>query len=67
MTLAERVRRFHDTTGALYGGNTHPDRCVCQRKETGQYAGTPHVHYQEPPFSCARCPCKAYVAEVANG
>lgn len=63
-----RIRRFKATTGALYGGNDHPDRCVCQRKETGPYAGTPHQHYQEPPFGCARCggACKGYEPEVSD-
>lgn len=55
-----RVRRFSETTGVLRGGNAHPDRCVCQTKETGPYADTPHTHYQVPPYACARCKCAAY-------
>lgn len=38
------------------GANRHPDRCVCNEKET-----TPHKHRREHPHSCARCvECKAY-------
>jgi len=34
---------------------------VCAEKETGRYADTPHVHYPEPPYACARgCGCEAY-------
>jgi hypothetical protein len=58
--MPERLQRFNDGTGCLYGGNSHPDRCVCQEKETGRFAGTPHKHYDEPPYNCARCRCKAY-------
>ena len=63
---AVRVQRFRDTTGALRGGNRHPDRCVCQTKETGTFADTPHVHYPEPPFACARCKCEAYEPAVPS-
>ncbi len=35
-------------------------RCKCWAEETGQFAGTRHEHYDEPPYSCARCKCKAY-------
>lgn len=58
--VPERLQRFNDGTGCLTGGNQHSDRCVCQTKETGQFAGTPHKHYDEPPYACARCGCKAY-------
>lgn len=61
-----RVRRFNDTTGCSRGGNFHPDRCVCQTKETGQFADTPHKHYREPPYACARCHCAAYRPAVAG-
>ena len=58
--IPERLRRFNEETACLVGGNQHPDRCVCQEKETGQFAGTPHKHYDEPPYECARCECKSY-------
>lgn len=58
--VPERLQRFNDGTGCLSGGNSHFDRCVCQEKEKGQFAGTPHKHYDEPPYGCARCGCKAY-------
>ena len=61
LTIEERSRRFNDTTGVLRGGNAHRDRCCCQTKETGSNADTPHKHYSEPPFDCARCGCEAYV------
>lgn len=35
-------------------------RCKCVAKERGPFAGTRHEHYDEPPYSCARCSCKAY-------
>jgi hypothetical protein len=35
-------------------------RCVCHDMEMDQYAGTPHRHYDDPPYSCARCDCQAY-------
>lgn len=64
-SLEARSRRFNETTGSLYGGNQHPDRCVCQEKETGPNAGTPHKHYSEPPYGCARCSeCKGYEPAV---
>lgn len=63
---AERSKNFNDTTGSLRGGNSHPDRCKCQEKETGTYADTPHKHYPEPPYSCGRCKCKAYEPAVAT-
>lgn len=49
----------------IYGGNSDPNRCVCAEKETGHYAGTPHRHYEEPPFACARCACSAYAPAVS--
>lgn len=63
---ATRVRRFSETTGRLRGGNRHHDRCVCQEKEVGTFADTPHVHYGKPPFSCARCECEAYEPAVVD-
>jgi hypothetical protein len=63
--IPERLQRFNEGTACLSGGNSHPDRCVCQTKETGQFAGTPHKHYDEPPYSCARCGCEAYVPAIA--
>lgn len=58
-TLAERNQRFNDGTGAFswggYHAGLHPDACVCNLEETGQFAGTPHKHYAEAPHSCARC------------
>lgn len=60
----ERSRRFNETCGVFgyisrlgrTGANLHPDRCSCQGRDT-----TPHKHYPEPPFACARCnPCHAY-------
>lgn len=66
-TLAERNRRFNDGTGAFswnrHHAALHPDACVCNLEETGEFAGTPHKHYDEPPHSCARCGhkrCPAY-------
>ena len=51
--FAVRSRRFNDTTGALSwryrSAAEHPDRCVCQNEST------PHKHYSDPPYSCARC------------
>jgi len=36
----------------------HPDRCRCQDR-SGET--TPHKHYPDAPFSCARgCGCRAY-------
>jgi hypothetical protein len=58
--VPERLQRFNNETACLTGGNAHPDRCKCQEKETGQFAGTPHKHYDEPPYNCARCSCRAY-------
>lgn len=55
----ERVRRFNATTGVLSGGTNHPDRCRCQDRPD-RFPGTPHKHYEEPPYSCARCACDAY-------
>ena len=64
MTNTERSRAFNDSTGALSWGrrsaNEHPHRCVCQAREMGRYAGTPHKHYAEAPHMCARCECRAY-------
>jgi hypothetical protein len=61
---SERVKRFNSTVGAIRGGNDHPDRCVCQRKETGPFADTPHVHYDAAPHQCARCGCPGYEPEL---
>jgi len=57
-------RRFNETTGALtWAGRSaeeHPDRCVCQK------GVTPHKHYDEAPFLCARCTeCTGYRPAVA--
>lgn len=76
----ERSQRFNDTTGThgfsergrRFGGNMHPDRCVCQgnpreRNDNGfgwkVWGDTiPHKHYSQPPYSCARCnECNAYL------
>lgn len=51
-------RQFSETVGVFgyvsaagpTGANHHPGRCVCQGDDT-----TPHKHYREPPFKCARC------------
>jgi thymidylate synthase (FAD) len=59
----ERINRFRNTTGTFNGGNDHPDRCVCQRKEVGQFADTPHTHYTDTK-RCARCHCDKYQAEI---
>lgn len=64
--ISERSRLFNDTTGALAGGNRHPHRCVCQTQETGAYADTPHKHYDEAPYDCARCQCEAYRPAIAE-
>jgi hypothetical protein len=68
------VYGYMSQSGPL-GGNHHPDRCVCQGnphpvRETamGLRRGvvgpngdtTPHKHYPEPPYGCARCSCSAY-------
>jgi hypothetical protein len=62
--LEERRRVFHETCGAFgyisargpTGANHHPDRCTCQGDDT-----TPHKHYNNPPYACARCgKCNAY-------
>ena len=55
ITREQRSERFNKTTGSLTGGNTHPDRCVCQG-----YDITSHKHYSEPPYSCARCGHEVY-------
>lgn len=57
-----RVLRFNETTGCLSGGDVHVDRCVCQKDDP-----TPHKHYAEVPYSCARCGherCAAYTPAV---
>lgn len=68
-----RIDLFKHTTGAFgymtrhgpTSANLHPDRCVCQKKERGINAGTPHQHYREPPFRCARCSeCTGYEPEL---
>lgn len=65
---ATRSKRFNETTGALSGGNRHPDRCVCQEQENGRYADTPHKHYSEPPYKCARCAqCTEYRPAIPAG
>ena len=60
-TIAERVAAIHK---GIYGGNSDPNRCVCAEKELGRNADTPHRHYEEPPYSCARCECEAYVPAI---
>lgn len=68
----ERSKRFNETTGAVgywsakgsTGAYEHPDRCICQKNDP-----TPHKHYPDPPFSCARCghiSCPAYKPAVAE-
>ncbi len=56
----ERLDRFNGAGGALSCNHrsfgAHPDRCECQGNEV-----TPHRHYGHAPYSCARCPCEAYV------
>jgi hypothetical protein len=61
-TIAERVASI---AKGLYGGATDPNRCVCAEQEKGRNAGTPHRHYTEPPYACARCDCKAYAPAIA--
>ncbi len=61
-TPESRCKNFNETSGAIYGGNVHPDRCVCQGTDP-----TPHRHYREWPFSCSRCGhknCAAYRAAL---
>jgi len=61
MTRRPEPHRSHLIRNGLHGGNSDPNRCVCAEKETGRYADTPHVHYPEPPYACARgCGCEAY-------
>jgi putative FmdB family regulatory protein len=64
LSIEERHQFFKNTCGTngwtsqrgREPGFTHPDRCVCQGSDP-----TPHKHYDEAPFSCARCSgCKAY-------
>jgi hypothetical protein len=62
-TFAERVEAIGK---GLRGGTTDPNRCVCAEEEVGRYAGTPHRHYPEPPFACARCECEAYRPAIAS-
>lgn len=64
MTNEERSREFNETTGCIsWGGRDpihHPHACVCQGRPDN-FPGTPHKHYDEPPFACARCgKCQAY-------
>lgn len=61
MTTAERVVAIGK---GLHGGSSDPNRCVCASTETGHFADTPHRHYEDPPYSCARCNCGAYVAAI---
>jgi hypothetical protein len=42
-------------------------RCTCWAKERGVNAGTPHTHYDEPPYRCARCECEGYTPVAAAG
>ena len=58
-TPLERIENFRATTGAISGGIDHPERCKCQDLPDN-YPGTPHQHYREPPYQCARCSCKGY-------
>jgi len=64
LTVEERHCFFKNTCGTngwtsrrgKEPGSTHPDRCACQGNDP-----TPHKHYNEPPFSCARCSeCDGY-------
>jgi hypothetical protein len=62
--MPARCTRFNDTTGALtwnyQSASLHPDRCKCQGNDP-----TPHKHYDEPPYACARCvKCEAYEPAV---
>jgi hypothetical protein len=54
-----RLSRFRDTTGALsfrgQPAESHPDACGCNDGDA-----TPHVHYAEAPYKCARCCCASY-------
>ena len=61
LSTAERVAAIHK---GIYGGNSDPNRCVCAEKEKGRNADTPHRHYEEPPYSCARCECTAYTPAI---
>lgn len=55
--------RFNNTTGVIgyvsslgrTPGSYHPDRCICQGDDS-----TPHKHYPEKPYACARCRCTFY-------
>lgn len=65
--IDERRERFNNTTGAIdwhyRSAALHPDRCECQGADS-----TPHKHYQDPPYRCARCgKCDAYYPAVQNG
>jgi hypothetical protein len=65
-TTAGRLRVAAIWKG-LRGGHTDPNRCVCAEKEPIHRDGgdTPHRHYEEPPFACARgCGCKAWEPAV---
>ena len=67
LDTAQRVQRFNATTGAIRGGNEHPDRRECQHGPDA-HPDTPHQHYDRPPFSCARCGhrnCEGYRPAVA--
>lgn len=68
--LGQRSQRFNEQCGVSgfmstkgpRGGNHHVDRCTCQQRDT-----TPHKHYAEPPYSCARCvECKGYTPAVPS-
>jgi hypothetical protein len=62
----ERIENFKSTVGALSGGTGHRDRCKCQDKPD-TYPGTPHQHYRDAPYECARCGCRGYdPAEPGN-
>lgn len=66
-SIGQRSSRFNETTGAhgyisvagRTGGNHHPDRCICQGEDS-----TPHKHYSEAPFRCARCGCPGYTPAI---
>jgi hypothetical protein len=68
---ADRSKNFNETCGThgytnargmRVGGNEHPDRCVCQGDDT-----TPHKHYRDAPYSCARClRCDGYAPAVSG-
>lgn len=63
LSVAARVAAI---AKGISGGSSDPNRCVCAEQEHGRFADTPHRHYEEPPFRCARCHCEAYSPAVAG-